>query len=127
MFEITIDHEFCAGHAIVIKGQRESVHGHNFRVTAVVCGEQLDADGLLCDFHSVERQLRRITGQYNNKSLNETEPFDKINPTAENIARQIAEELDASLASVLRANNARVSAVRVTESPGCAAVYRPAN
>ncbi|MBL9000827.1 MAG: 6-carboxytetrahydropterin synthase [Phycisphaerae bacterium] len=125
MFEITVESAFCAAHAIIIAGVREPVHGHNFRVTVTVEGDTLDGDGLLCDFHTVAAVLGEIIAPFENRNLNETDPFTRINPTAERIAAHIgdclAERLDGSLAP-----HARIAAVRVTEAEGCAATYRPA-
>ena len=87
VFEIEINGEFCAAHSLTIAGEREPVHGHNWRVTVVVAGPRLDADGLLCDFHAVEVSLREILGPLNNRSWNEVSPFDEINPSAEEGAR----------------------------------------
>lgn len=129
MIELTVEAEFAAAHAIVIRGEREPLHGHNWRVTATVGCDTLDADGLVCDFHAVESALRALTGRFHNRSLNDTPPFDKVNPTAELVARHLAEELaralHASLGPDFRARAGRVVSVRVTEAPGCAAVWRP--
>lgn len=119
MYELMIEGEFCAAHAIVIRGEREPVHGHNWHVTLTVAGERLDEDGLLCDFHAIESTLREVIGRFHNQNLNETAPFDRVNPTAEQIARHIGE----SMAKTLPAGVRMVSA-RVTEAPGCAAVWR---
>ena len=125
MFEISIETEFAAAHAIMIAGEREPVHGHNWRVTAVVAGPRVDGDGLLCDFHLVERSLKEIAGRFHNRSLNEVQPFSGgLNPSAENVARHLAEELSRALDGRLP-RDARVVSVRVTEAPGCAATYRP--
>jgi|SRR6185295_4157810 len=124
MYELTVSAEFCAAHAIRIAGQREPTHGHNFRVTALIQGPTLDHDGLLCDFHTVEETLTQIIEPFQNRDLNATPPFDAINPTAELIAKHIADQLGATLNSAL-APHARVSAVSVTEAPGCLATYRP--
>ncbi len=121
MYELTVETEFCAAHAIVIGGVREPLHGHNWRVTASIEGPALDADGLLCDFHAVEHALRSITTIFANTDLNAAPPFDSLNPTAEHVARHIAERLAGALDLP---TGARVSAVRVTEASGCAATYR---
>ena len=123
MFEIRVHAEFSAAHAISIAGTRESVHGHNWGVEAVVTGETLDSDGLLCDFHSVEEILREIIGPFQNNDLNRAPPFDTLNPTAENVARHIAEVLQERLGEAL-APHARVRSVSVTESPRCVATFR---
>lgn len=119
MYELSIDTEFAAAHAIVMGGVREPLHGHNWHVTITVGGERLDADGLLCDFHLVESRLREITARFHNRNLNEVAPFDTLNPTAELVAQHIGE----SIAAVLPPGVRLVSS-RVTEAPGCAAVWR---
>jgi len=121
MFELTVETTFSAAHAIAIRGEREPLHGHDWHVTATLAGETLDDDGLLCDFHEVERALREITDPLRNENLNETAPFDELNPTAEHVARHIGEQLAEALP-----DGVRLASVRVTEAPGCAATWRPA-
>lgn len=123
MFELSVQAEFCAAHAILIAGQREPVHGHNWRITASIAGPSLDADGLLCDFHLVEAALREVIGPYHNADLNRVAPFTDVNPTAENVAKHIADGLSARLAGRLPPG-AGVAEVSVTEAPGCSATYR---
>lgn len=118
---------FSAAHALVVGGVREALHGHDWRVTVRLEGDRLDEDGLLCDFHMVERSLREITGAWSNRNLNECPPFSEgsksVNPSAENVARVIAERLEAAIGSAI-AGRARIESVRVTEAPGCAATFR---
>jgi 6-pyruvoyltetrahydropterin/6-carboxytetrahydropterin synthase len=119
-YELTLRTEFCAAHAIVMKGEREPVHGHNWKVTVVVGGDELDGDGLLCDFHAVERELARIIAPFENADLNATPPFDEINPTAERVAQHIGQSLASALppgVELMRAS--------VTEAPGCEASFIP--
>lgn len=125
MFRITVQDAFCAAHTLQIAGAHEPVHGHNFRVTAAIEGPSLDTDGLLCDFHTVEASLRSILDPFRNNNLNATPPFDTTNPTAELIAKHIAGELTAALASALEPYGSRVAWVSVTEAEGCVATYTP--
>lgn len=120
MFELSVEREFCAAHAIVIHGRREPVHGHNWRVRVVIDGERLDANGLLYDFHALERHVDRAIGSFHNADLNSLAPFQKVNPTAEAVTRHIAQ----AVAQTLPASVHLVS-VSVTEAPGCTATYRP--
>lgn len=124
MYEITVETEFAAAHAIVMGGRREPVHGHNWRVCVAVAGDSLDEDGLLCDFHAIESSLQEIVRPFQNRDLNSTAPFDRVNPTAELVARHIADALGAALPARDAARGVRVASVRVTEAPGCAAIYR---
>jgi 6-pyruvoyl-tetrahydropterin synthase len=66
--------------------------------------------------------LVEICEPYTNRNFNEVHPFDATNPSAELIARHIAEELASRLDQAL-APNARVQSVSITEAPGCVAVY----
>ena len=125
MYELHVESEFAAAHAIVIAGEREPLHGHNWRVRATVRGDVLDQDGLLCDFHAVETALRNIIMPFHNRNLNDTAPFDSLNPTAENVARHIAERLEGAMAHSLP-DGVHVASVEVSEAPGCRAVFHTA-
>ena len=120
MYELTVTREFCAAHSICIKGEPEPVHRHNWRVTVCVAGEQLDDDGLLCDFHLVERRLDDVIKPLTNVDLNATPPFDRVNPTAEHVAKHIADSIVPHLPT-----GVRLSSVSLTEAPGCVARYIP--
>lgn len=123
MFEVSVEAEFAAAHALSVAGMREPVHGHNWHVTVTVAGPSLDRDGLLCDFHTVESALRELVGRFNNRDLNTLAPFrEGLNPSAENVARTIADELSEVLDL---SPHAGIASVRITEAPGCAATYRP--
>jgi 6-pyruvoyltetrahydropterin/6-carboxytetrahydropterin synthase len=124
MYEVSVEAEFAAAHALSIAGQRETTHGHNWHVTVTVSGPSLDSDGLLCDFHTIESALRELTARFHNRDLNGVTPFvEGLNPSAENVAAVLAEGLSRAISPL--SPHAEVTAVRVTEAPGCAATYRP--
>jgi 6-pyruvoyltetrahydropterin/6-carboxytetrahydropterin synthase len=120
MYELTVERTFSAAHAIMMGGQRESVHGHDWRVTVNVAGESLDDDGLLCDFHALEAAVDAAIAPFNNRHLNEMPPFDRVNPTAEHVAKHIATAILPTLPP-----GVSLCSVSVTEAPGCIATYRP--
>ena len=122
MFELTVCREFRAAHAITMGGVLEESHEHNWRVGAVVRGDHLDSDGLLCDFHRIEQELDRVLEPLSGRDLNRTPPFDRINPTAENVARHIAEEIGQRIP-----RSVTLKSVSVTEAPGCTAKYLPSS
>ena len=123
MYELTVEAEFCAAHAITIAGVKEPNHGHNWRVTVTVSGPTLDTDGLLCDFHEVDGALKTVIAPFHNSDLNAQPAFARTNASAENVARHICEGVAALLRGRL-VRDAKVASVRVTESVGCAATYR---
>lgn len=124
MFRLTVRAEFCAAHAIVIRGVREPVHGHNWRVAVTFEGANLDEDGLLMDFHDAERALAEVIRPWHNRDLNQVAPFDRENPTAELVAKAIAEGVIRTL-HLHTSTKVRIVGVEVTEAPGCSAVYAP--
>lgn len=124
MYQLSVETEFCAAHAILIGGRREPTHGHNWRVTLTVSGPSLDDDGLLCDFHAVEAALRETVRPLDSADLNASQAFASLNPTAEHVARHICETTARALSGVLP-RGARVESCRVTEAPGCAATFFP--
>jgi 6-pyruvoyltetrahydropterin/6-carboxytetrahydropterin synthase len=119
MYEVSVQREFDATHAITMAGERETPHGHTWRVQVVIAGRKLDEDGLLCDFHMIECELDRLIDAFRDRDLNQTPPFDRLNPTAEHIARYLAEALTEALPT-----HVTLDRVSVTEAPGCIATYR---
>ncbi len=118
MFELSVEREFLATHAITIGGVPEALHEHSWRVAVVVYGDSLDADGLLCDFHEIERAIDAVIDPFRDGDLNEIPPFNHLNPTAENLAKHISELLEVPAGIQLRS-------VSVTEAPGCVATWMP--
>ncbi len=119
-YELSVEREFPAAHAIRLGGELEPVHGHHWRIRATVGGDELDDEGLLCDFHAVERALDAILAPFINRHFNDVPPFDAANPTAELIARHIGDTLAASLPT-----GVTLLTLDVGEAPGCTARYRP--
>ena len=78
----------------------------------------LDSDGLLCDFHDLEAALDDVIKPFQDADLNQTRPFDRFNPTAEAVAKYIAESVSGRLGDTVH-----VDRVSVIEAPGCQATY----
>jgi 6-pyruvoyltetrahydropterin/6-carboxytetrahydropterin synthase len=122
MYEASVEYTFAAGHALRgYKGKCENVHGHNYRVQLVVGGEKLDSAGLLMDFVDLRRMVKGLVERLDHHFLNDLPPFDKINPSAENIAKYFCDELE----SPVRDRGLQVQAVTVWETDTTSATYRP--
>ena len=65
------------------------------------------------------KRLRATSEYLDHQFLNDLRPFDQINPSAENIAKFICEEIQKDLKS------GSVAYVRVWETDTACAVYRP--
>jgi 6-pyruvoyltetrahydropterin/6-carboxytetrahydropterin synthase len=126
MFEITVEESFAAGHALRgYRGKCENVHGHNYKVEVTLEGEQLDETGLLVDFVELKRWLRNVIERLDHRMLNEIPPFDRVNPTAENMARYFYEEISRALQESADRDRVRVARVRIWETDTTTATYRP--
>jgi len=90
MYEVTVVEHFCAAHYLRgYGGKCENMHGHNYKVELTTGGTELDKTGILYDFVIVRKALETFLEEWDHKVLNEVEQFKEINPTAENIAREI--------------------------------------
>lgn len=126
MFEVTVEHSFAAGHSLrEYKGKCENVHGHNYRVQVTIEGEQLNRIGLLVDFVELKRAVRQVAERLDHQWINDLEPFTTLNPSAENIAKYIYDEVKAALELTSSANNVRIARVKLWETDTSIAVYRP--
>jgi len=125
MFEVTVEHKFSAGHSLRnYHGRCENVHGHNWKVEVKVAGEELDSAGMLVDFILLKNLIHQVIDPLDHQFLNDVPPFDKLNPSAENIARHVHEQLTKGLGAANDRAPVRVSQVRVWETDDAAAVYR---
>ena len=122
MFEVSVEYTFSAGHSLRgYKGKCENVHGHNYKIQLVVGGEQLDSTGLLMDFVEVRKAIKELVERLDHRFLNDLAPFDKLNPSAENIAKYFCDELEPQV----RNRGLQVQAVTIWETDTTSATYRP--
>ena len=122
MFEVTIEESFAAGHALRnYRGKCENVHGHNYRCQVTLEGEQLDSIGLLVDFVELKRAVHAVLDRLDHTWLNDFPPFDVLNPSAENIAKFIYDEVRSLLPA---REGVKLAQVKLWETDTCSAIYR---
>ena len=121
MYTISVEHHFDAAHALRgYRGKCEALHGHRFRVVVRVKATGLDDIGLAYDFTELKSKLKSILDRFDHTCLNDVPPFDKINPSSENIASTIYGELK----SALKEAPVTLDSVEVWESPESGVEYR---
>jgi 6-pyruvoyltetrahydropterin/6-carboxytetrahydropterin synthase len=86
-----------------------------------VGGEQLDSTGLLMDFVEVRKTIKGLVERLDHTFLNDIAPFDKLNPSAENIAKYFFDELEPQI----RNRGLQVQGVTIWETDTTSATYRP--
>jgi 6-pyruvoyltetrahydropterin/6-carboxytetrahydropterin synthase len=122
MFYSAITATFSAAHALRnYQGKCERLHGHNWKVEVRVAAESLDAAGMGLDFTILRERLAAVLAQLDHRFLNDLEPFRECSPSSELIAQHIF----AGLGPAVDDARVRLEAVRVWESEGSWAEYRP--
>ena len=122
MYQISVEQDFDAAHFLRgYQGKCEAVHGHRFRVVVKVKASVVNDIGIAYDFAELKRHLGDILSRFDHTCLNDMLPFDKINPSSENIASTIYDELKLKLADA----PVSISCVEVWESPQSGVAYSP--
>ena len=122
MYEISIEQHFDAAHFLRgYQGKCEALHGHRFRVVVKIKSSAVNDIGIAYDFVELKQHLRDILAKFDHTCLNDVPPFDKINPSSENIASTIYNELQPKLARA----PVSLSIVEVWESPQTGVSYTP--
>lgn len=120
-YTVRIEARFESAHYLrAYRGIEEPLHGHSYKVEALLVGEEggLDEDDLAVDFVASRQVLDELAKRLDYKCINDVPPFTDINPSAENIARWFHEEIAAKLGP-----RDRVRSVTVWEGPFNAATY----
>ncbi len=133
MFRVTRQIDFCYGHRLLnYAGKCRHLHGHNGRVLISIAGNKLDERGMLRDFGEIKRIVHGWIDEHldHRMVLHRDDPIVPVlrqfgepmflldaNPTAENIAKLIADYATQQGFPVLE--------VRLWETPQCHATYRP--
>ncbi|MCX5781943.1 MAG: 6-carboxytetrahydropterin synthase QueD [Elusimicrobia bacterium] len=108
-YKASVTKSFSAAHALnKYKGKCENLHGHNWKVKVSLSSNKLDKTGMVMDFTDIKAVLKSILSRLDHKYLNKVPPFDKINPTAENIAEYIFEKLIKSIKLPIKINEVEV-------------------
>lgn len=121
MFEVTTVKSFSAAHLLMeVGGKCEELHGHNFKVEVTVGASRLTNEGILIDFRLVKKWLNEILDEMDHRHLNELPFFAGKNPSSENIAYYIYQEMKI----MIQETHIDVVEVKVWESENAAVTYR---
>lgn len=116
MFEIEVFSSFSAAHKLRgYKGKCENIHGHNWKVGVTLSSDKLNKIGIVVDFKDVKKRLKDVLKELDHKNLNTLSYFRRVNPTSENLARFIYDEL--------KIKRLPVSSVSVWETEDSKAAY----
>ncbi|MBI4383044.1 MAG: 6-carboxytetrahydropterin synthase [Nitrospinae bacterium] len=120
MYEVTVKTRFSAAHQLrYYDGKYENLHGHNWTAIVTVQAEELDAIGVGIDFVELKKKTDSILSRIDYQNINQIPPFDRQNPSAENVARWLYKELG----EAVNKESVRVRRVEVREIEECGAIY----
>lgn len=120
MYKLNVTDTFSAAHKLPgYEGQCKNLHGHNWKVRICVKCEQLDDLGLAMDFRIIKTKLGEVLDGLDHQYLNELPAFQNINPTSEQIAGYIFEQMRQKLSS----HSCELTEVEVGESDKTSVVY----
>ncbi len=129
-WQLTVRSDFSSAHALRhYQGKCENLHGHNYHVEMTVEGTKLSDDvELMVDFSVLKKILKKAADLLDHKNINEFPPFDKINPSAENLARFLYKEIEKimaqDLADLPHLDSISLYSVSVSEKAAQTATYR---
>ena len=107
MYYVSKRMEIAMAHQLMTSYDKRchNLHGHNAIITVYCCSERLNADGMVVDFKKIKDI---VTGRLDHAFVYDVVDF---NPTAENLARWICEQIPGCYK------------VKMQESEGNVAVY----
>ena len=110
--KISITTHFDAAHHLPnYDGPCSRVHGHRWVVRVVFEGPVDKKTGMVTDFTWLKSGLKPFIDRHDHTDLNQIYSM----PTAENIAKQLHDELEAQL----RYGSVRLKSIRIYETPEC--------
>jgi 6-pyruvoyltetrahydropterin/6-carboxytetrahydropterin synthase len=105
--------DFAAAHTLRnYPGDCSRMHGHNWKLEVEVTATALNEHEMGMDFKTIKTATRELAKTLDHRYLNDIPPFDKINPTAENIAQYFYQNLSTTLNNDI----AKVSGVTLWET-----------
>jgi 6-pyruvoyltetrahydropterin/6-carboxytetrahydropterin synthase len=113
---------FSASHVLAGLGDDHPcsrLHGHNYEVEVIAESDELDDRGFVVDFRELDEVRRWVDATLDHRHLNDVV---EGQPSAEAIARLVYEWARANLPAPVAA---KVTAVRVWETPRAYAQYSP--
>ncbi|MDO8580707.1 MAG: 6-carboxytetrahydropterin synthase QueD [Candidatus Omnitrophota bacterium] len=118
MFELSVTGNISAAHYLKgYDGPCKNLHGHTWKVEAVLISDKLNSIGMVADFCTMKKKLKDCLSPLDHACLNDLDYFKNVNPTTEHIAKYIYQNFAKQMAPV------NVKQVRVWESETSSVTY----
>lgn len=109
MFTVKKTFEISGAHRLYLdyESKCNNLHGHNWIVTVICQSENLDCNGMVCDFTYIKKQ---VCEKLDHTNLNDVFDF---NPTAENIAKWICENVKNCIKVIVQESEGNVASYEI--------------
>ncbi|PWH17190.1 MAG: 6-pyruvoyl tetrahydropterin synthase [Anaerolineae bacterium] len=99
MYTLSVKRDFIARHYLIGGdwGAENAPNSHHYVLELQLSGSTLDQHGYLVDILEIERLLDETVARYREQMLNDLPEFAGLNPSIENFARLVAEQLHARI------------------------------
>jgi 6-pyruvoyltetrahydropterin/6-carboxytetrahydropterin synthase len=119
-YDVYVQTHFSAAHHLRdYPGNCAKPHGHNWTVDVHIECDGLDEIGIGVDFRDVKAAVKGVLECLDHTDLNSLPAFQERNPSSENIAQYLYQEL----AKKLNRSGIRLTKLRVSETPSCGVWY----
>lgn len=120
MYLLNVTDTFSAAHRLCgYQGACSNLHGHNWKVRVGIECEKLDETGMALDYGIIKGILKEVLDGFDHEYLNDLPQLEGKNPTSENLAKMIYEEV----AKGLKPYPARIREVEIYESERSSVIY----
>jgi len=121
-YEIALDTFFNARHYVTIAGNAGNLHTHSYRLHVRYRTNALvPEDHVVVGYQVLRERTEGVVKAYNNRLLNDLPPFQRLQPTTENLTAVLFQQLQRALADL----PVEIVNVTVWESPTAAITYGP--
>ncbi len=95
MYTLAVKRDLVARHYLVGGdwGAENDLHSHHYWVEVQLAGKTLDQHGYLVDIVALEAHLQELVAYFRERTLNELPEFAGMNPSIENFARLLGQDL----------------------------------
>lgn len=120
-FTLSVECRLASSHILPGCPPCDRLHGHTWTVRVFWSYAGLDENGMGANFRDLKQLLRgEVHDRYDHRHLNDITPFDRVPPTAENLARVVFTLLRERMGV---AHGGHLVRVEVWEGPEACAAY----
>ncbi len=92
--------DFAAAHTLKgYDGDCARLHGHNWKIEVEIIGSKINEVGMVIDFKKIKKRAKEVIAELDHRYLNDHPYFADKNPTAENIAQFIYQQIQSRIES----------------------------